>query len=113
MTGDSLVAAMPEADVGRVATTDLFYGGAPASDGALALEMESAPLFALGRCLGVEVGCLLTVVAGPGGEPRISEDELRDVELRMGRAAARALATLPEGGRRQLAAEPSSMSSRD
>jgi uridine phosphorylase len=109
----ALVAATPEANVGRVATTDLFYGGAPASDGALALEMESAPLFALGRCLDVEVGCLLAVVAGPGGEPRISEEELRDVELRMGRAAARALTTLAEGGRRQLAAEPSSTSSRD
>lgn len=89
---EALAAAAPEALVARVATTDLFYE-TNGSDGAgsVAVEMEAAPLFALGPRLGVEVGCLLAVVSGPGGEPRISDEALREVELRMGAAASAAL----------------------
>jgi uridine phosphorylase len=67
------------------------------------VEMEAAALFALGASLGIEVGCILAVAAGPGGEPRISDEVLREVELAMGRAAAAAYE----------AADSSSTSSRD
>lgn len=103
----ALAAAAPEARAGRVATVDLFYGdrGRPA---AVAVEMEAAPLFALGARLGVEVACVLAVAAGPG--IRVADEELREAELRMGRAAAAALAA--PAGPAQVAADSSSTSTR-
>lgn len=90
---EALAAAAPEAQLARVATTDLFYGPPPADgSGAAAVEMEAAPLFALGPSLGVEVGCVLVVAAARSGGSRISDGALREAELRMGRAAAAALA---------------------
>lgn len=94
--GHGLLAALrdaaPEASEIRVATTDLFYGPPDGWDGAVAWEMEAAPLFALGRTLDVEVGCILTVVTNSDGK-RINEGRLAEAELEMGRAASRALAT--------------------
>jgi uridine phosphorylase len=94
---EALAAAAPQAQVVRVATTDLYYDyGSPAANGgagAEAVEMEAAPLFALGSRLGIEVGCLLAVAADPRGE-RISDESLREAELRMGRAAATALSAV-------------------
>jgi uridine phosphorylase len=104
---EALRAAAPEARTGRVATADLFYGDGRNPQGAVAVEMEAAPLFALGARLGVEVACVLAVVAS-GGDGRISDEALREAELRMGRAAASALAGTAE--RDQVAAEPSSTS---
>ena len=108
---DALAASAPEAQAGRVATTDLFYGDGPAPDGAVAVEMEAAPLFALAARLGLEAACVLTVAAGPGGRARISDEALREAELRMGRAAAAALAATADRG--QGAADSSSTSSGD
>ena len=90
----------------RVETVDLFYADHGPAGAAAAWEMEAAPLFALGAGLGVEVACVLTVVAR-GGE-RLSEEGLAEAELEMGRAAAAALAAGPQ----PVAAEPSSTSSR-
>jgi uridine phosphorylase len=87
-----------------VETTDLFYGRNGGVGGAAAWEMEAAPLFAAGARLGVEVACILTVVAR--GEDAISEERLAAAELEMGRAAAAALGAQP------AVAEPSSTSSR-
>jgi uridine phosphorylase len=100
---EALAASAPAARPVRVATGDLYYGGPAPPDGAVAVEMEAAALFALGASLGIEVGCILAVAAGPGGEPRISDEVLREVELAMGRAAAAAYE----------AADSSSTSSRD
>jgi uridine phosphorylase len=108
--GGALAAAAPDASTGRVATTDLFYGDRRHPGGAVAFEMEAAPLFALGARLGVEVACLLTVVSD-SRDARISDEQLREAEIRMGRAAAAALAATAE--RDQVAADSSSTSSRD
>jgi uridine phosphorylase len=85
-----------------VATTDLFYESGdrdpnwPAR-GAQAVEMESAALFALGRRLGVAVGCLLVVsdVLLDGGRERIDDERLLEAATGMGAMAAAALASPP------------------
>ncbi len=84
---------------GLVVSTDLFYD--PRSEGercwaqeTLAVEMEAATLFAVGRRRGVAVGCLLAVsdrLVGPRRE-RISDELLLAVALDMGTVALAALA---------------------
>jgi purine-nucleoside phosphorylase len=95
-----LAASAPEATPVTVATTDLFYESGdrdPAwvDRGAQGVEMESAPLFALGQRLGVAVGCLLVVsdLLVDGGRERIGDEELAEAASAMGRAAAAALAS--------------------
>jgi DeoD family purine-nucleoside phosphorylase len=86
---------------GPIVTTDLFYDDRElerewSAAGALAVEMEAATLFALAAARGVEAAALLVVsdLVLPA-RVRISQDELRDAERRMGEAALRAL--LAEG----------------
>jgi uridine phosphorylase len=84
-----------------VATSDLFYEDAGASDaregwiaaGAGAVDMETAALFALGPGLGISVACLMVVsdVFGAGGRERIGEAALEEAVGLMGRVAAEAL----------------------
>jgi uridine phosphorylase len=82
-----------------VATTDFFYepSGEPRRGwieaGAGAVEMEAAPLFALGPRVGVAVAALLIVsdVFPDGARERIGEDELLVAARSMGEAAAAAL----------------------
>jgi uridine phosphorylase len=93
----ALAASAPDAREGTVVSVDLFYERGPAGDGhegALAVEMEAATLFALGSVESVAVGCLLVVsdTFGPGGERRRIEQELLLLAAeRMGRAALAAL----------------------
>lgn len=96
---DALVRASGEKlRVGPVVTTDLFYDGAPGSEqrwlaaGALAVEMETAALFALAARRGLQAGSLLIVsdLLLPSRQ-RIEEDRLRAAEHRLGELAARAL----------------------
>ena len=83
-----------------VATTDLFYEGTGEARerwiaaGAGAVDMETAALFALGPGLGMSVACLLVVsdVFSGGDRTRIGEEALEHAVVRMGRAAAAALA---------------------
>jgi purine-nucleoside phosphorylase len=90
----------------RIVTTDLFYNGSPneagppsaRSDawrrrGAVAVEMEAATLFTLGRRLGLATACILAVSdTFPDGERRRIEDEdLAIAAERMGAHAAAAL----------------------
>ena len=93
----ALRAAAPAALAAPVASTDLFYGAPERStealDGAVALEMEAAALFALGPALGIDVACVLTVVEA-GGE-RLADERLAEAELEMGRAAATAMGLTP------------------
>jgi len=94
---DALARAAPAARAGTIVSVDLFYereAGA-ARDGALAVEMEAATLFALGASAGVPVACMLAVsdTFGTDGERRrIDEQALRDSAEAMGAAALAALA---------------------
>ena len=96
-----LLAAVTEAadaaHAGPVVSTDLFYDGRGlerewSEAGALAVEMEAATVFALAAVRGVEAAALLVVsdLVLPT-RVRISQDDLRTAERRMGRAALRAL----------------------
>lgn len=84
---------------GPVVSTDLFYDGAAGSeqawlaDGALAVEMETATLFALAARRGLRAGCALIVsdIVVPVRR-RIGDEELRQAEHRLGELALAALA---------------------
>jgi uridine phosphorylase len=96
---DSLLAAAGAgARSGTVATTDLFYEGRAGEEqrwteaGAVAVDMETAPLFALARLRGLEAGSLLLVTdLLAGGRSRIDADALRAGEHRLGEVAVGAL----------------------
>ncbi|MGZ5325747.1 MAG: phosphorylase family protein [Solirubrobacterales bacterium] len=87
-----------------IASSDLFYEVDPerprgwAEQGAAAVEMEAATLFALGSRIGVSVACLLVVSdvfegnePGEAGRRRIGDEALDEAVERMGRLAAAAL----------------------
>ncbi len=82
-----------------VVSTDLFYDGPPGAEqawveqGALAVEMETAALFALAARRGLEAGSLLIVsdLLLPTRR-RIDGELLQAAERRLGELAARALA---------------------
>jgi uridine phosphorylase len=97
-------AAGERARAEEVATVDLLQDR---GRGAAAVEMAAAPLFALGRDLGVAVGCLLVVFEDAGGA-RLSDRELDEAVSAAGRIAAAALAA----GGAQASPEPSRTSSR-
>jgi DeoD family purine-nucleoside phosphorylase len=92
-------AAGPESRVGPIVTTDIFYEEREGierswlSDGALAVEMEAATLFALAERRGFDAGAILIVsdVIIPERR-RIDPESLRSAEIRLGEIAARALA---------------------
>jgi uridine phosphorylase len=81
-------------------STDLFYEPDEEEpkrwreQGAGAVEMEAATVFALGAQLGLTTGCLLVVsdVFEEGQRRRIADEDLAEAAERMGRAAAAALA---------------------
>ena len=87
-----------EAPAGLIVSTDLFYDPEPAREeawreaGAVAVEMETAALYAVGARRGVEVAAVLAVsdVVGPPRQ-RLDEDALRAAGERVGRAGAAAL----------------------
>ncbi len=90
--------AVTDAPAAVIVCTDLFYDGRPDLEresiaaGALAVEMESATLFALAAKRGLRAGTLLVVSDQLVPAPvRISPEELRAAELRMGEAAMLAL----------------------
>ena len=96
-----LLAALTAASGARASTvvsTDLFYDGRPdrerqwLRDGAAAVEMESATLFALAAARNVKAATLLLVTDLLFPERiRICEDALHDGERRMGETALLAL----------------------
>jgi DeoD family purine-nucleoside phosphorylase len=98
---DALAAAAHGPREGVVVSTDLFYdprAGVEDSwrrDGALAVEMEAATLFAVASHRGVRAGCLLAVSdLLAGGRERIGDEALEEAGLELGRAGLRALAAL-------------------
>jgi uridine phosphorylase len=91
----------------RIVTTDLFYDGQPGEGGppraradawrrrgAVAVEMEAATLFTLGRRLDVATACLLAVsdTFEEGERRRIADEQLAAAAERMGSLAAATLA---------------------
>jgi uridine phosphorylase len=94
-------ALAPEGRRGLVVSTDLFYDPDPVREaawreaGALAVEMETAALYAVGARRGVEVVAVLAVSDLLDGErERIDEEGLRAAGVRVGRAGAAALGAL-------------------
>lgn len=84
---------------GGVISTDLLYGDAdaeaaenPEGQRAIAADLGTATLFALGGRPGLAVAAGLVVTGA--GEKRLSDEQLAALSLRLGRAAAGALAAL-------------------
>ncbi|HEX4114867.1 MAG TPA: hypothetical protein VHY18_03235 [Solirubrobacteraceae bacterium] len=85
---------------GRIVSTDLFYerdstrNANWSANGALAVEMEAATLFAVGANAGIQVACILAVsdtFDGPDARVRIDDDALTLAAEAMGSAAVAAL----------------------
>jgi DeoD family purine-nucleoside phosphorylase len=98
---DALASAAAGAREGAVVSTDLFYDPRPEieeawrRDGALAVEMEAATLFAVASRRGVRAGCLLVVSdVLAGGRERIGDEALEEAGLELGRVGLRALEAL-------------------
>jgi uridine phosphorylase len=94
---ERLAAGLPAGGtLSRIVSADLFYDGDPESwrdRGAVAVEMEAATLFTLGRRLDVATGCVLAVsdTFSGGTRHRIEDDDLAEAAERMGAIAAGAL----------------------
>jgi uridine phosphorylase len=95
---DALHAGAPQATLGPIVSSDLFYEvGTPRfarwrEAGAIAVEMETATLFALGRLRGVSVGCVLAITdLLAESRERIDEAALLKAGLAAGRAGIAAL----------------------
>ena len=97
LLGALIEAAAARAAAGPVVTSDLFYDDRAAETGwraagAIAVEMESAVLFAIARRRGIEAGALLIVSDRLfGARARIDPEQLELAELEMGRIALSAL----------------------
>jgi Uridine phosphorylase len=91
-------------------TTDLFYDGDPNQSGppraraeawrrrgAVAVEMEAATVFTLGRRLGVATACILAVTDTFQNDDRqrIGDQELADAAERMGSVVAESFRAQP------------------
>jgi purine-nucleoside phosphorylase len=98
LLADLMGAADGAAQAGAVASTDLFYDDRRDPErewlaaGAIAVEMETATLFALARRRGLQAGSVLIVtdLLYPG-RVRIEAEHLEAAEHRMGELAVRAL----------------------
>jgi uridine phosphorylase len=93
---DRLLGAAPAAHAGTIVSVDLFYetSAQRSHHEALAVEMEAAALFALGRSAGVPVACVLAVsdtFDPSGARRRIDDDTLLIAAEAMGAAALAAL----------------------
>ena len=99
LLSELVAAADGAARVGVIVSTDLFYDGAEDSEqrwieqGALAVEMETATLFALAARRGLQAATLLIVtdLILPTRQ-RLEVERLRSAERRSGELAVRALA---------------------
>ncbi len=93
----ALLAHCEGARAGAVVSVDLFYeNGRPGAghDDVLAVEMEAAALFAVGRSQGVAVACVLAVsdtFDADGARRRIDDHDLLAAAERMGAGAIAAL----------------------
>lgn len=85
---------------GRIVSTDLFYerdserNVAWSAEGAIAVEMEAAALYAVGAAAGIQVACILVVTDtfdGSGARTRIDDDALVSAAQAMGDVSLQAL----------------------
>jgi uridine phosphorylase len=76
---------------GTIASVDVHPSDAAAPAGALALDMQTAPLLARARSLGVAVAAVSIAVERAGDPTTLAKEELEDRERLAGRAAARVL----------------------
>jgi uridine phosphorylase len=99
LTGDEALTAALEARADRAASvvsSDLFYDPRPAeraawaAAGALAVDLQTAAVLAVGRRRGIRAGAVLAVTAR--GEERLDAEAIAEAGLRLGRAALDALA---------------------
>jgi DeoD family purine-nucleoside phosphorylase len=98
LLGRLLNAAGPEGPRGPVVSSDLFYDGPEGAaeqwraQGAMAVEMETATLFALAGRRGLRAGCALIVsdIVLPSRQ-RIDSEALHEAERRLGELALAAL----------------------
>jgi uridine phosphorylase len=94
----ALARAAPNARVGTVVSSDLFFEvGEPRfatwrDAGALAVEMEAAALFAIGALRGISVGCAVAISDRLiGARERIDHELLLEAGIAVGRLGAAAL----------------------
>jgi uridine phosphorylase len=76
---------------GTVASFDAHPGEQAPSAAAIAADMQTAPLLARARALGIEGAAILIVAEIAAGERSLETDALESAEKRAGRAAAAAL----------------------
>jgi len=93
---ETLARCAPSAHPGTIVSVDLFYdnGHRRGADEALAIEMETAALFAVGAAASVPVACILAVsdtFDSSGARHHIDDHSLLDAAERMGAAAVMAL----------------------
>ena len=94
----ALLAAAGGARVGTIASSDLFYDPDPGRaegwvrEGAIAVEMEAATLFAVAARHRVAAACLLAVSDTVADGTRIGAEALEHAEAELGRVGAAALA---------------------
>jgi purine-nucleoside phosphorylase len=83
-------------DEGRratVASFDAHPGEQSPPAGAEAADLQTAPLLARARSLGIEAAAVLIIAEIASPERRLERDSLEEAEKRAGRAAARVLST--------------------
>jgi len=87
-----LLAGLTGGVVGEVVSTDLYYDSRPERwEGAVAVDLATAALFAVAARHGVRAACVLVVSESPAG--RIEHEALERAEVALGRVGAAAVGT--------------------
>jgi uridine phosphorylase len=85
-----LLAGLTGGVVGEVVSTDLYYDPRPERwEGAVAVDLATAALFAVAARHGVRAACVLVVSESPAG--RIESEALERAEVELGRVGAGAV----------------------
>jgi uridine phosphorylase len=85
-----LLAGLTAGVVGEVVSTDLYYDPRPERwEGAVAVDLATAALFAVAARHGVRAACVLVVSESPAG--RIESEALERAEVELGRVGAGAV----------------------
>ena len=88
--GPELLAGLTGGVVGEVVSTDLYYDPRPERwEGAVAVDLATAAVFAVAARHGVRAACVLVVSESPAG--RIESEALERAEVELGRVGAGAV----------------------
>lgn len=93
LTEQVLKAVAPNGRSAAIASVDGHPGEEAPSPGIVATDMQTAPLLARSRSLGIEAAAVLIVATVAGGEAELEKEALELIEKRAGRAASAALST--------------------